>query len=148
MNRGESKLVLVYFLLAILMPAILVWLPDYINNRVTLNHIKYELFFYLYGTFSVFLPFFSLSMAAYRKRFFGVSYAHVHGLVGAGVASFFIVVFVRLLPYMPLVSTYGAGANFGIGVLMLFLPIYIFPVMYFGYVIGKRLHARGWRRLG
>lgn len=96
-------------------------------------------------TIAGFAPYFMVLMPAFPFLLLSVlpiswksvGHPHNHGMIGAGIGALASVLPVTAIFAYDMVTDWKGGADIGLGLLYLFLPIYSAVVMGLGYIIGE-----------
>jgi hypothetical protein len=121
-----------------------------IKNRLRFVHIFIAAAFLVVlinFAISGFAPYFMVLIPAFPfllLSVFPISWNHVrypdrHGIIGAGIGAFISTLPVTVIFAYDMVTGWKGGADIGLGLLYLFLPLYSVGFMALGYVIGETI---------
>jgi hypothetical protein len=142
MKRTTSLLVLIW-VLVIVWPAWSVWIGDFIISTLKSRPYQFhqELNPRIARTVITAIPFFILAVVAQWKLRKGDRFV-IAGISGATLLLSFASCFLWVLFLFTVLGARWTGANIGIGILMLFSPLYLTPLIPAGYAIGKSRKKR------
>ena len=120
------------------------------KNRLRFVHIFIvTAFLVVLINFSIsgFAPYFMVLIPAFPfllLSVFPISWNHVrcperHGIIGAGIGAFISTLPVTAIFAYDMVTGWKGGADIGLGLLYMFLPLYSVVFMAFGYLIGEMI---------